>query len=171
MAMATFGNASVEVETLFRQHNSWLKGWLRRKSRTISSEDVASEVFLRLLQLPGVGDLREPRAMMATMASRVIYEIRRRNELWRAFEADLIAVPQVLAPSPEEHAIVLEALRSIDRILQSLPPKARAAFLYSRVDGMRQQEIATRLGTSVRTVERYLAEGMRVALSLQLGGQ
>ncbi|MDR3462210.1 MAG: sigma-70 family RNA polymerase sigma factor [Beijerinckiaceae bacterium] len=171
MTMAAFEDAPSDVEALFRQHNSWLKRWLRRKSRTISSEDVASEVFLRLLLLPGVANLREPRAMMATMASRVIYEIRRRNELWHAFEADLIAVPQALAPSPEEHAIVMEALRSIDKVLQSLSPKARAAFLYSRVDGMRQQEIATRLGTSVRTVERYLAEGMRVALSLQFSGQ
>lgn len=156
--------STTQMESLFRQHNSWLNGWLRRQRRTIDgAEDVASEVFLRLLTMPNLGDLREPRAMMTTVARRVIYELRRRNDLLRAYEDALTAMPQSTVPSPEEQIIMMEALRAIDEMLSTLSTKARAAFLYSQIDGMKYADIAERLGVSVSMVRKYVAEGLRRA--------
>jgi RNA polymerase sigma-70 factor (ECF subfamily) len=46
-------------------------------------------------------------------------------------------------------------------MLGTLSSKARAAFLYSRLDGMSHAEIAERLGVSVSRVRQYLAQAMR----------
>ena len=169
MTYMPVGNAA-HLDRLYRQHHGWLNGWLRRRSRIISSsEDIASEVFLRLLTLPNLHEIREPRAMMTTIAQRVIYDLRRRNGLQQVCERELAARPQTLALSPEEQLLIKEALQAIDRMLETLTPKARAAFLYAKVDGMKQDLIAAKLGVSLATVERYIAQGLRRALALELG--
>lgn len=70
-------------------------------------------------------------------------------------------VPEAEQPSPEEQMLILEDLKAIDRMLGSLSSKARAAFLYSRLDGLSHGEIAERLGVSVSRVRQYLAQAMR----------
>ena len=57
----------------------------------------------------------------------------------------------------------------VERMLETMEPKARAAFLYAKVDGMKQDVIAKKLGVSRATVERYIAQGLRRALALELG--
>ena len=49
----------------------------------------------------------------------------------------------------------------IDRLLAKLSSKSRAAYLYSRIDGLTHAEIAQRLGVSVPRVRQYLAQGIR----------
>ena len=160
-------SSSAAADTLFRKHNAWLNGWLRGQSRSVSAEDVASEVFLRLLRLHNVTELYEPRAMMATIARRVIYETRKRAASWKSCEAELMALPESLSASPEEHAMAMDVLRAVDVMLSTLPPKARAAFLFYRIDGMKQEAIASEIGVSLPTVERYLAQAMRRAVALR----
>ena len=121
-------SSSAAVDTLFRQHNAWLNGWLRGQSRSVSAEDVASEVFLRLLRLHNVNELYEPRAMMATIARRVIYETRKRAASWKSCEAELMALPESLSASPEEHAMVMDVLRAIDDMLSTSTAEGACGF-------------------------------------------
>jgi RNA polymerase sigma-70 factor (ECF subfamily) len=46
-------------------------------------------------------------------------------------------------------------------LLGKLSTKARAAFLYNRLDGLSHAEIADKLGVSVPRVRQYLAQGIR----------
>jgi DNA-directed RNA polymerase specialized sigma24 family protein len=84
-----------------------------------SAEDVASEVFVRMVALSyaNTDTIGEPRALLTTIAQRVIYELWRRSDLQRAYEMAIAALPEQLVASPEEQAIVLEALRTIDKVL------------------------------------------------------
>jgi RNA polymerase sigma-70 factor (ECF subfamily) len=70
-------------------------------------------------------------------------------------------VPADEQPSVEAQQLILEDLKNIDRLLGKLSSKARAAFLYNRLDGLGHAEIAERLGVSVPRVRQYLAQGMR----------
>ena len=69
-------------------------------------------------------------------------------------------VPVLMAPSPEQQAIILETLQEIDAMLDGLAPPVRQAFLMAQLEGLGYAEIATRLGVSERTVKRYMAEAM-----------
>ena len=72
--------------------------------------------------------------------------------------AYMVAVlPEAEAPSPESRALVLEALIEIDRMLDSLKPQVRTAFLWAQLEGLSCPQIASRLGVSLATAERYVA--------------
>ncbi|MET3415105.1 RNA polymerase sigma-70 factor (ECF subfamily) [Methylobacterium sp. 1030] len=126
----------------------------------MSAEDIAAEVFLRLLAIDDLAAVREPRAMMVTIARRLSIELFRRNQLQKAYEAELAAQPTELSASPEHQAIVLEALREIGTILSTMSPRARAAFLMSQVDGMTYTAIAAEIGVSITMVRKYVAQGL-----------
>ena len=147
--------------SIFRNDYRWLLGRLRLKlGCAFTAEDIASETFVQLVALPDPAALREPRAMLTTIAHRLVYDFWRRRDLERAYLAALAALPEHAAPSEEERAIVVETLCAIDRALAGLSSKARNAFICSQFHDMTHAEIAARLGVSKRTVRDYLAQAM-----------
>lgn len=167
-ASVSVRNAPV-LDGLFREHSPWLSGWLGRQCWTVvSPEDLASDVFLALLQVPDLAAVRQPRAMMTTIARRLIYDARRRDDLRRSYEAELALLPEALDLSPEERLILVQALQAIDAMLARLSPKARRAFLMSQIDGMAYADIAAALKVSVSMVRKYVAQGLRAACEARL---
>ncbi|HYQ49780.1 MAG TPA: sigma factor-like helix-turn-helix DNA-binding protein, partial [Pseudomonas sp.] len=80
----------------------------------------------------------------------------RRQELERAYLEALAQVPENVAPSEEQKAIIFETLLELDRLLDGLSPLVKRVFLLAQVDGMGQTEIARELDISLATVKRYL---------------
>ena len=147
---------------LYRDHRDWLLGWLRKSlSCPHRAEDLSQDTFVRILSKPEPMQLREPRALLTTIAKGLLIDYFRRCALERTYLEELALLPEAVHPDIEEQAMVLESLRAIDRMLGNLSSKARAAFLYSRVDHMGHAEIAERLGVSVPRVRQYLAQGLR----------
>lgn len=122
-------------------------------------EDIVSDVFLSLLTLPNVASVREPRAMMTTIAKRIIFDARRRKKLQNAYEDALMAIPEAVDVSPEDRLIIIQALQKIDLVLAKLSPRARAAFLMSQIDGMANKDIARELNVSLSAVSKYMTQG------------
>jgi RNA polymerase sigma-70 factor (ECF subfamily) len=104
--------------------------------------------------------MREPRAMLTTIAQGMVANLYRRRDIELAYAQALAARPEQHAMSPETRAIMLETLVEIDALLNSLPPLVRDAFLLSQLDGMGQADIAARLGISLATVKRHIARAM-----------
>lgn len=152
------------LDRLFRMHSSWLTGWLNRQRWTVhSSEDLASDVFCALLAIPNLDAVSQPRAMMTTIARRLIYDARRRDDLRRSYESELMALPEALEISAEERLILIQALQAVEAMLSTLSYKARTAFLRSQIQGTPYAEIADELGVSVSMVRKYVAQGLRAA--------
>lgn len=148
---------SSTVEGLYHAHHNWLTGWLRRRlGCPHSAADLAQDTYVRLLQAREAPQLIEPRAFLATVAKRVLCNHLRRQELERAYLEALAQVPEHVAPSEEQKAIIFETLLELDRLLDGLAPLVKRAFLLAQVDGMGQSEIARELGISLATVKRYL---------------
>ncbi|MNH46039.1 putative RNA polymerase sigma factor FecI [compost metagenome] len=61
---------------------------------------------------------------------------------------------------------MLEALDEIDQVLALLPAKTRQAYLMAQLEGYTQEEIASRLNLSVRTVQRHLARAFEECIVL-----
>ena len=150
------------VGTLYRDHRSWLLGWLRRNIACADrAEDLSQDTFVRLLGRDQLSAPREPRAFILAIAKGLLFDHFRRAALEQAYLAELMLIPEAEQPSPEEQHLILEDLKAIDRLLGKLSSKARAAFLYNRLDGPNHSQIAERLGVSVSRVRQYLAQGMR----------
>lgn len=158
------------VAALYGDHHGWLLGWLRRKLGCAhSAADLAQDTFLRLLLKSERAPLTAPRAYLATVAHGLVVDHLRRRDLERAYLNELARLPERVQPSAEERALTLETLHAIARLLDGLSPKARAAFLYSRVDGLPHAEIAALLGVSVPRVRQYLAAAARHCYTLRYG--
>lgn len=145
------------VEGLYQDHHGWLTTWLRRRlGCPDSAADLAQDTFVKVLTARDTPRLLEPRAFLTTIAKRVLSNHYRRQNLERAYCEALAQLPEGLAPSEEERAIILETLVELDRLLDGLAPAVRRAFLLSQVDGLRHAEIARQLGISIATVKRHL---------------
>lgn len=145
------------VDGLFRAHNAWLTGWLRRRlGCPHSAADLAQDTFIKVLGARDTQQIVEPRAFLTTIARRVLCNHYRRQDLERAYYQALSELPESVAPSEEERAIILETLAELDQLLDGLPGPVKSAFLMSQVDGLSHGEIASALGISIATVKRHL---------------
>ena len=150
------------VGSLYRDHREWLLSWLRRHQPCPHrAEDLSQDTFVRLLKRDDLGNLREPRTLLATIARGLLIDYFRRSTLERAYLDELALQPEELQPGAEEQLQVLQALREVNRMLSDLSANARAAFIYNRLDGLTHAEIASRLGVSVPRVRQYLAQALR----------
>ncbi|MGE1153289.1 sigma-70 family RNA polymerase sigma factor [Pseudomonas kitaguniensis] len=150
------------LTVVFRSDYSWLAARLRYKlGCRHNAEDVACETFTQLAAMPTPQDVKEPRAMLTTIANRVMYELSRRRDLERAYMNALALMPAATHPSPEDQHLLMESLLAVDKALEGLPVKARMAFLYSQIDGLTYAEIASRLGVSASMVRQYMAKALK----------
>jgi len=149
------------LQRLYAEHHGWLRDWLRRKlGNAHDAADLAHDTYLRLLRSGHVPPQDESRRHLAQVANGLVVDLYRRRAIETAFLEALTALPPALAPSPEDRALAVEALVQLDAALQSLSPKAREALLLCRLDGLGYREIATRLGVSVSSVEKYVAAAL-----------
>lgn len=154
------------IHALYVDHHGWLINWLRGKLGCgFSAADLAQDTFLRLMVSCNPQALREPRAYLTTVAKGLVIDHWRRRRLEEAYCEAIAQLPEASVPSPETRLLLLEALARIDALLDGMNPRARTAFLMSRLEGLGHQEIAGRLGASVSSVEKYIAAGFRHCLA------
>lgn len=150
------------IEALYCDHHHWLRGWLsKRLGNAHQAADLAHDTFMRLLNKEEAPVLNEPRAFLTTVAKRVLANHWRREQLEAAYLEALAQVPEAVAISPEERAILLETIVEIDRLLDGLPVVVKRAFLLTQLDGMNHAQVAAQLDISITTVKRYLAKAAR----------
>ena len=143
------------LDILFRAHYHWLCSYLRRHLHDAAGvEDIAAETFAQLLEAPALTAIREPRALLTTVAQRLLYQRWRRADLERRHRQQLDVD---YAVSPEDIAQLAQTLSRLDHSLQRLPGKVRSTFLLARIDGLTYPQIAAELGISQRSVSVYMS--------------
>jgi RNA polymerase sigma-70 factor (ECF subfamily) len=156
------------IHLLYLDHHGWLHALLRRKlGCTHTAADLAHDTFLRVLSgRHRASDLREPRAWLRAIARNIVVDHWRRQEIERAWLDSLAALPEAVAPSPEQGQLILEALLEVDAVLRQLPARVRKAFLLSQLDGLTYAEIAAQLRTSQVTIKRYMRTAFIACMSV-----
>jgi RNA polymerase sigma-70 factor (ECF subfamily) len=139
-----------------------------RLSHGDQAQDLAQEVYLRLLRVEDLRLIRNPRAFVIHLAANAAHEWRMlaRNRLQHS-EDEL----QQLIADDGDPADALERdsqIHQLERVLSTLSPKAQAVLLMHRRDGMTYQEIATHMHLSVAMVKKYLTRGL-AACHKQMG--
>jgi len=144
------------VGQIYQQHYRWLCTRLSyRTGCPDSAEDIAAETFLKVWTLPDPSAIREPRALLTTIAYRLLYERWRRRDLEHAHLQHLAGVPQALHPSPQEQLILIESLLAIERRLD-VSGHAKAVFVHRQLDGMTYAQISARLGLSLGRIHQLM---------------
>lgn len=155
-----------QMHLLYRDHHSWLFSWLRRRiGCSHHAADVAHDTFERLMTsrdalLGQCLPIEEPRAYLTTTAKRLLVDRARREQLERAYLAELELQAQTLPqyPSPEQLLVAVQALDQICQVLAGVSAKARAAFLLHYLEGQTHAAVAGHLGVSTKMVQKYLMQ-------------
>ncbi len=150
------------VDSLYVAHHGWLHGWLRRKlGNAFDAADLAHDTYVRILVSGNTPAPEQSRQYLARVANGLVIDLYRRRQIEAAYLQAIILLPEPEVPSEETRALVIEALVEIDVILHSIAPKARAALLMCKLDGMTYREIAGRLNVSLSSVEKYVASALQ----------
>ena len=152
------------VERLFAEHRTALQAFFHRRIRTKSeAQDLAQEVYLRMLRVSDADAIRNPELYLYTVANNLVKEhavLERRQA--SGVDIDEPTVQQQLAQLPSFEA-QLDSSQRVARlrvVLAQLRPKCRAAVVLYYRHGLSYAEIAERLGISTHMVKKYLAQSL-----------
>lgn len=145
----------------FRRSYGWLTASVHRLvgSRN-DAEDLAASAFTELAGMEDVSHIRQPRALLTTIARRLTYEFWRRRDLEREYLEQLALAPEFSDASPEDICVAIDELLRIDAALQGISAKAREAFILSQFEELGYADIAARLNVSVSMVRKYMAQAL-----------
>lgn len=147
--------ADTRLAEWFRRWHSPLRQFLAGRGRAWPADldDVAQEVFLRLLRYEKVELVEHPQAYLFKMASNVVAEwaIRSRQRLEHEphWLNDLVA-----DETPESEFESAAAQGEVRRAIDTLSGRQRAVVRLHFEEGLSYGEIAQRLGVSLRIVRR-----------------
>lgn len=158
-----------QLEQLYRDHHSWLSGFLQRRlGCSHSAADLLQDTYLRLLTRGRLPEHAHSRGYLTRIAKGLVIDLYRRRRVEQAYLDELASQPEASHPSPEVQAQAVEALMLVDRLLRGLPNNVSRALLMHRLDGMGYREIAEQLGVSVSSVEKYIARALQHCLMVAL---
>ena len=122
------------------------------------AEDLAQEVFLRLVQQRDDAVLQDPKAFIFTIALNLMRDRARRGHM-RAVSLSLPADDLDLVcedASPVDQLERDERLSKAFDALAGLKPATRRAFLLHRIDGLSHNDVARELVVSNSMVEKHI---------------
>lgn len=161
-----------DMYSLYSGHHGWLRGWLRKNlGCSETAADLAQDTFLKVMQKQQADtgfSISYPRRYLRMVANSLMVDHFRRRAVEQAYLDVLAQQPEPATISAEERQILLETLQQLDRLLDTMPLAMRQAFLLSRLDGLTYQQIAERLGVSLRTVKRYMQQAFIQCLDQML---
>jgi RNA polymerase sigma factor (sigma-70 family) len=142
------------------QHEAVLRLLKTRLDNEQDAADLAQEAFLRMLRYRHC-DARSLTFLLFRVALNLAVSHGRLSRV----RCDVSLGDRDFAdnmPGLEEQLIREETLTRVSRAVQGLPERCRQAFTLSRIDGLRQHEIARRCGISRRMVEYHIAHAQAV---------
>lgn len=158
------GNEQALTELYHRYYTPLcLKAYKRISSVPVVEEivqDVFVNLWLKAASLHAEGNVRA--WLYATLRNKILHELR--SARIRALYLQKISVREGEGQCQDslEQIYARETAERISRILLSLPPQCRQAFLLSRHERLSYREIADRMDISVNTVEKHVGKALRL---------
>ena len=145
----------------FLAHYEELIGtWTRRLKNRQQAEDLAHDTFVRVLESEGA-TVEQPRAYLHQTARNIAVDAYRRQDRRDALEQDAVYDEVPPAGDPEQYMHAIQLADSIEKALSELPLNCRKIFVWQKIEGRTQAEIAERLGLSKNMVEKYMIRTLR----------
>jgi RNA polymerase sigma factor (sigma-70 family) len=152
------------VAALVREHGQGLRRYLASRLREAAGDlqDLIQEVYLRLLRVPHHETIRSPQAYLFTVAHHVLHQ-HRMSRAATPESVDFMEVAQMQTSAEDDPSVQAEIdqrLQQLDRALEEVSPRARAAFVLYRRFGYSLDQIAEQMGVSRPMVRKYLIKAI-----------
>ena len=137
-----------------------LRTWTRRLGNRPAAEDLSHDTLLKCLEADDAA-VREPRAYLHQTARNLVIDQHRREGGVELLPLDIIAAHPSRLGDPVSQARSGQLTQDLERALAELPEKCRQVFLWQRLEGLTQAEIAERMGLSKNMVEKHMIRALR----------
>ena len=162
------------LRAFLRQKRVIRKVIAKYRSNLADIDEVEQDVFLTGFALEQREEIRAPDRLLLRLAKHLaIDEARRKiNTTSDSLEdfLDLSAYEDERQFSPEDMLNAKQKLLIFAEALACLPPELRRIFVLRRIDGLKYDQIATRLNVSKSTVEKRMAAAM-TAFTMEITGR
>lgn len=145
----------------FLDHYHELIGtWTRKLRSRQQAEDLTHDAFVRVLENPRE-QVEQPRAYLHQTARNIAVDGYRREERRQALELAAFASGLDGGGDPQDYVHALELADRVERALAELPLNCRRVFIWQKLEGLTQAEIAERMGLTKNMVEKYMIRTLR----------
>ncbi len=151
--------------TEVQPHRPALRAWLLARFPTLPDvEDLVQESCARMVRAREAGPIGSARALLFTTARHLALDAVRRQRVVRFEVLTDEATSSVLADETDivETISRQQELELLTKAIQSLPDRARQVFTLRTAYGLTQKQVAEKLGVSLSTVEKQMAQGIRL---------
>lgn len=133
-----------------------------RLGSRVDWEDVAQEVYVRLAGYDRLETIDKPKAFIFRVAENIARDRARRASVRAADRHTSVDTLELADPgvSPEQSVGDRQQLARMVDAISSLEEPARTAFVLSRFENMTYAQIASHMGVSVKTVEKYISRSL-----------
>ncbi len=157
------------IEQLFKQNSTQLVRFLSFKLRDPQQADeIAQEAYLRMQKLQNPEQLDNARAFLFQVAANMATDQLRRRQLYHKYvksELDKNIADSDIGVGaehdPMEELMAKERFEQINAALDCMKTKPRQAFLLHRRSGLSYSAIASEMGVSVSSVEKYILAALK----------
>ena len=157
-----------QFKDLFDKHFDSVRNYIYYRSGDPElATDIAQETFLRIWEKQPSADKDNLAGLLYKIAGDFFVSQYRRHQVISKFR--LNSRQDRVSGSPEEQVIFEETKARYEMALATLPENQRTVFLMSRMEQLKYQEIAIRLGLSVKAVEKRMTLAL-ASLRTAIGG-
>ena len=164
----------------YRERGRWLarnvlphEALIRLKLRAmclydLDIEDVIQEMYARFMTHAALDSIRFPRQYALLVARGIIVDHVRHSRVVSITSSGDLELLEIAEPeaNSEERMEFQQEVRLVLAALDALPKLSRDILVLRRVEGLPQKEVAFRLQISEKTVEKHMANGVRLLIKL-----
>jgi RNA polymerase sigma-70 factor (ECF subfamily) len=150
-----------EYQQVFREYYKPIRNFIYfRCSDRDMAEDLAQDVFLKLWETRMRIDRRTVKAYLYTIAHNLTVNQVKRRKLKFDFQKRPYTDREF--DTPEKLIEIEEYDKRLQQVLAMLPEGGREVFLMNRLEDLTYNEIAERLGLTVKAIEKRMSKVLKI---------
>jgi RNA polymerase sigma factor (sigma-70 family) len=169
------GGEDVLLAVYLERRANLVRFFAARTASQAAAEDLAQELYLKIVSRPDPSAAENPAALLYRMAVNLLLDRARaetrsaaRDGDWRSAHRTAVAGVEVAdEPPADEVTASRQRLRQLVEAVERLPPQMRRAFTLHKLQGLSQAEAARAMGISLKSVEKHVAAALK-ALTVKL---
>ncbi len=149
-----------EFEDLFNENYESVRNFIYYKTGDIKlAEDICQDVFIKIWERRSEIIPEKVKYLCFTIANNLSLNYLKHLKIVYNFKNAFIERHEF--ESPEHLLIQKEFDLKLQGVIAELPEKQRVVFLMNRIDKLTYNEIADRLGLSVKAIEKRMSQALK----------
>ncbi len=164
--MGKHGFDKRDLKAAFDTYFESLRNFLYYKSGDMDlAEDLIQEVFLKVWEKRDEIRKETLKSLLYTMANNLLMNHFNHMKVVKSHEEEVESGERVSLATPQFELETQEFSKKLNDVLKKIPETSRDVFLMNRIDGLKYEEISSRLGIGVKAVEKRMSKALSVIRS------